>query len=76
MGVTLYPEVLKNQLVDVQVGETFAGGWSEAGWVAGGGDLYWPLLVMYQQFQQTDFLRQCAEDSSVRQHLETVAAQP
>lgn len=72
MGVTLYPEVLKNQLVDVQVGETFAGGWSEAGWVAGGGDLYWPLLVMYQQFQQTDFLRQCAEDSSVRQHLETV----
>ena len=42
----------------MQVGEAFAGGWSEAGWVPGGGDLYWPLLVMYQQFQQTDFLRQ------------------
>ena len=58
MGVTLYPEVLQSQGVDVQVGESFGGGWSQAGWVPGGGDLYWPVLLIYQQFQQTDFLRQ------------------
>jgi hypothetical protein len=58
VGVTLYPEVLQSQGVDVQVGESFGGGWSQAGWVPGGGDLYWPVLLIYQQFQQTDFLRQ------------------
>ena len=45
----------------------------DAGQGGGGeGAVKWPLLFIYQEHQQTDFLRQCAEDSTIDDHLQSV----
>ena len=36
---------------------------------AADGAVLWPLLLLYQEHGQTDFLRQCREDSTLEDHL-------
>ena len=36
---------------------------------AAGGAVLWPLLLLYQEHGQSDFLRQCREDSTLQDHL-------
>jgi len=47
-------------------------GYTGQGAGVGGGAVKWPLLFIYQEHQQTDFLRQCAEDSTIDDHLQSV----
>jgi len=76
LGAPLYPSILASEQVDVSLGEGGAG-WSggrdqRSQGVGAGGDVLWPLLFIYQEHQQTDFLRQCREDSCVADHLASV----
>jgi hypothetical protein len=38
----------------------------------GDSDVLWPLLLLYQQHQHSDFLRQCAQESTIQDHLSEV----
>jgi hypothetical protein len=75
---SLYPSILPMQQVDVSLehmpSDSGGGGFlGDAGQGGGGeGAVKWPLLFIYQEHQQTDFLRQCAEDSTIDDHLQSV----
>mmetsp|Transcript_40726 Transcript_40726/g.63591 ORF Transcript_40726/g.63591 Transcript_40726/m.63591 type:complete len:319 (-) Transcript_40726:814-1770(-) len=60
IGASLFQEMLDTQKVGTEIGGE------------SGDAILWPLLLIYQEFRQSDFLRQCEDSTTIRQHLQTV----